>query len=44
MVQLLLKLKHTEKLNHIKAKVYEKKVNMFLKKKERRNNETKYND
>ena len=36
------KIKTLEKLNLIKVKVYEKKDNMFLKKKERKNNEIKY--
>ena len=31
-----------EKLNHIKEKVLEKKANMYLKKKVRKNNEIKY--
>jgi hypothetical protein len=38
----LQKLKHIEKLNLIKVKEYVKKDNMSLKKKERKNNETKY--
>ena len=37
------KLKHLEKLNLIKEKVLEKKVNMFLKKKEKKNNEINTN-
>jgi large subunit ribosomal protein L6 len=40
--QLLQKLKHIEKLSLIKVRGLEKKDNMFLKKKERKNNETKY--
>jgi large subunit ribosomal protein L6 len=36
------KIKTIEKLNLTKVRVFVKKDNMFLKKKERKNNETKY--